>query len=234
MAPKAARANARTRAAKTRATPAGGRKRATAAPTRKRTPVARTPRAAAAPRASERTAGANLGDEAVRAGSGRGWAEWFTLLDEAGARDWKHKDIAAYLYDELECPGWWNQMVAVGYEQARGLREVNMTAGGFQVSCSRSLGVPVADAYAAWTQAVQRRRWLGSIALTMQEQTPPRAMRFTWSDGRSTVEVAFTSKDAAHSHVTVQHRKLSSARAVASMRGFWSEALERLRLQLEA
>ena len=176
----------------------------------------------------------NVGDDAVLAGSGRGWSEWFGLLDDVGAHRWKHKDIAAYLYDELECPGWWNQMVAVGYEQARGLRAVNQAAGGFQVSCSRTIAAPVSVAYAAWSREAQRKRWLGSVAITVRTSTPEKSMRITWTDGTSSVDVYFLSKGAGRSQVNVQHRKLASARDVASMRGFWSDALERLRHQLES
>jgi uncharacterized protein YndB with AHSA1/START domain len=175
-----------------------------------------------------------VGDEAVVAGSGRGWTEWFALLDTAGAAQWKHKEIAAYLYDELECPGWWNQMVAVGYEQARGLRAKNESASGFQVSCNRTIEVPVRAAFAAWTNGSERRRWLGPGAVTVRKATLDKTMRLTWLDGVSSVEVYFTSKPGGRSQVSVQHRKLASAREVASMRGFWSGALERLRQRLEA
>ncbi len=39
-------------------------------------------------------------DEAVKAKTGKVWAEWFKILDKAGARKWPHKEIAEYLHDE--------------------------------------------------------------------------------------------------------------------------------------
>jgi len=246
MARKAARSTARRSPAKRSAPPArkraAGKVKTTAAPAKKTVrrrvpapePAPAVPaRATAKPRGGAAKHNANVGDDAVRAGSGRGWSEWFALLDQVGAHNWKHKDIAAYVYDELECPGWWNQMVAVGYEQARGLRAVNETASGFQVSCSRTIEAPVRAAYAAWAQESQRRRWLGTVAIAVRTSTPEKTMRITWSDGASSVEVYFYSKGAGRSQVNVQHRKLASARDVASMRGFWSDALERLRHLLE-
>ena len=176
--------------------------------------VAKPARSTTARRTAKRTARptqiSGVGDDAVRAGSGHSWTEWFALLDTAGAHTWKHKDIAAYLYDELECPGWWNQIVAVGYEQARGLRAKNETASGFQVSCSRP-------------RRAHRRK-----------STPEKTMRISWEDGASSVEVYFFPKGTGRSQVNVQHRKLGSAKDVAAMRGFWSGALERLRRQLES
>jgi len=200
--------------------------------------VAKPARSTTARRTAKRTARptqiSGVGDDAVRAGSGHSWTEWFALLDTAGAHTWKHKDIAAYLYDELECPGWWNQIVAVGYEQARGLRAKNETASGFQVSCSRTIAAPVSAAWAAWSQEPQRRRWLGAAAMAVRKSTPEKTMRISWEDGASSVEVYFFPKGTGRSQVNVQHRKLGSAKDVAAMRGFWSGALERLRRQLES
>lgn len=65
---------------------------------------------------------AGISDRAVHTKTGKRWDEWFAILDEAGAKKWSHSQIAAYLYDSLEVPAWWNQMVAVAYEQERGLR----------------------------------------------------------------------------------------------------------------
>src|SRR5215469_1117257 len=62
-------------------------------------------------------------DEAVKAKTGKVWAEWFKILDKAGAKKMPHKEIALYLYEKQKLPAWWCQMVAVGYEQERGLRQ---------------------------------------------------------------------------------------------------------------
>ena len=84
------------------------------------------------------TKAAGVSDAAVQAKTGKGWQEWFALLDAAGARQMSHKEIAARLYDQLGCPDWWSQMVAVGYEQERGLREKHQTPAGYQVSASKT------------------------------------------------------------------------------------------------
>ena len=41
-----------------------------------------------------------VGDDAVREATGRDRAEWFALLDQAGAATWKHKGIASWLGTE--------------------------------------------------------------------------------------------------------------------------------------
>ena len=66
---------------------------------------------------------AGVSDEAVHAKTGKTWKEWYRILDAAKAKKMAHKEIAAYLAKEHIKSGWWSQMVAVAYEQARGLRE---------------------------------------------------------------------------------------------------------------
>ncbi|MBM0202161.1 DUF4287 domain-containing protein [Micromonospora sp. NPDC051227] len=80
-------------------------------------PAPTEPTATAAAAQTERIA-----DDLIRARTGRGWAEWFALLDAASATGWTHTRIARHLATEHEVPGWWAQTVTVGYEQARGLR----------------------------------------------------------------------------------------------------------------
>ena len=101
---------------------------------------------------------------AVRKATGRGWEEWLGVLDAAGAADWDHGQIVAYL--EHEHPevgsGWWRQSITVGYEQARGKRVVGQTAdAGFQVGVQRSVAATAAHAWGAHhlaARAVARRR----------------------------------------------------------------------------
>ena len=93
-----------------------------------------------------------LSDDAVKERTGKIWADWFKILDKAGAKKWPHKEIAAYLLEKHKVGGWWSQMVAVGYEHERGLREKFQKCDGeFSASSSRTLAVPVAKLYTAWT-----------------------------------------------------------------------------------
>src|SRR5437764_12460023 len=97
---------------------------------------------------------AGIGTAAVRAKTGKGWADWFKLLDRAGAVEMNHAAIAKHLHDKLGCTPWWSQMIAVGYEQERGLRVKHQKCDGdFSASASKTVAVPVADLYAAWTDA---------------------------------------------------------------------------------
>lgn len=174
---------------------------------------------------------APIGDEAVRAKTGKAWAEWFAILDRAGCRKMSHPEIVACL-DEHDIGGWWQQMVTVGYEQARGLRQKHQKADGYAASASKTVNVPLADLYQAWHDA-RRRRWLPDAAFTVRKATTDKSLRITWGDGATSVEVNFYAKGDAKSQVAVQHNKLASAADVARLKEYWGAALARLKEVLE-
>ncbi|HKZ73986.1 MAG TPA: hypothetical protein VJ011_07975 [Steroidobacteraceae bacterium] len=109
-----------------------------------------------------------VGDAAVKARTGRDWQQWFTLLDRAGAAKLDHKAIVALLTAKMpQVEGWWQQMVTVAYEQARGLRQLHEKPGGFEVSANRTIPVPIARTFEAWTDERLRSRWLDDASLVV-------------------------------------------------------------------
>jgi uncharacterized protein YndB with AHSA1/START domain len=176
---------------------------------------------------------AGIGDAAVKARTGRSWSQWCKVLDAAGAAGWTHKAIAAHLYEELKVPRWWSQMVAVGYEQARGLREKHQTPRGYQASVSRTIAAPLGVLYDAWKDEKARAAWLGRQPLTIRKATPRKYLRITWDVGKTNVEVNFYAKGRGKSQLAVQHSKLSKAADVARMKDCWSRALGKLKERLE-
>src|SRR3712207_5738140 len=65
-----------------------------------------------------------VSDEGIRRRTGRGWEEWFDLLDEWGAGERRHAEIARWVAEEHGVDGWSAQSVTVSYERARGGRAV--------------------------------------------------------------------------------------------------------------
>ena len=175
---------------------------------------------------------AGVGDEAVRVRTGRGWDDWFKLLDEAGAKEMTHKDIAAWLRNNHIDSGWWSQMVTVAYEQERGLRQKHEKSTGFEIGRSKTVPVSVSALYDAWQDVRVRRRWLGESGLKIRTAAANKSMRLTWSDGETIVAAHFYSKGRGKSQVTVQHTKLKNKTAGDRMKRFWGEALDRLQEHL--
>ena len=174
-----------------------------------------------------------VGDEAVKKATGKTWPQWFTALDKAGCAKKSHKEIVAVVNRKFGVGPWWQQMVTVGYEQARGLRVQHQTAQGFSISRSKTVPVPIASAFRAWKDPRSRGKWLDHKDLIIRRATANRSMRITWGDGQTSVEVMFYPKGAGKSQVTVQHSKLADARTGEKMKAYWGKALDRFASQLQ-
>ena len=163
-------------------------------------------------------------EETVRGATGKGWDEWFRILDAWGATERRHGEVAGYLREQHGVSSWWSQSVAVGYERARGLRAANQGVSGFHVSVSKTVPVPVDRLFREFVEGA----WLEPGTLTPRTTRPPRTARFDFRDGASRVVVGFEAKGDAKSTVAVLHERLSDAGAVEEMRAFWKERLTRL------
>ena len=184
--------------------------------------------------------------DAVREATGRSWDEWLATLDAAGAADWSHKDIVAYLGREHgeSCSSWWRQSVAVTYERARGKRAVGQTAGGFQVGVQRRVALSPTD---TWTLLATRPDlWLGAgVALEpgrryqvpgasgeVRVVKPGDRLRLTWQPGGwttpATVQLTLLPTGPGKTAVHAQVERLADAGARETARARWREALERL------
>jgi uncharacterized protein YndB with AHSA1/START domain len=194
-------------------------------------PVARAKARGAVPGRNLRLAG--VGSEAVERATGKGWDEWLKVLDRAGAKSMPHKEIALLLSRKCGVPDWWSQMVTVGYEQARGLRDVYQHADGFAANATRTYEVSVDNLFVAWNDPKARARWLPRAPLELRRAVSGKSLRMTWKTGDSRVLVNFLAKGSGRSQVQVEHGKLPSAAAVTRQKAFWSEALGRLKAVLE-
>jgi hypothetical protein len=179
------------------------------------------------------TSKAGMSDTALQAKTGRTWAEWVAVLDAAGAAQMTHRDIARYLHDEHSVPEWWTQMVTVGYERVRGLRDVGQRRGGaYETNKSKTIGVPVAQLFDAFLDSRRRRKWLGAVDLEIRKASANKTLRITWDDATN-VEVYFVAKGTGKSQVAIQHRKIASKSRAEELKRFWTEKLDALAEQLE-
>jgi Domain of unknown function (DUF4287) len=175
-----------------------------------------------------------ISDEKVAEKTGRVWRDWFELLDEWGAVDRPHPEIAAWLNTEHGVPGWWAQGVTVEYEKARGLRPVGGDRdGSYNVTASKTVGVSVERLFAAWSDPELRDRWLGDYELRERTSTPPRSARYDWEDGPTRVIVLCEAKGGGKSTVAVSHERLPDADEAARLKVFWRERMAALKTVLE-
>ncbi len=170
-------------------------------------------------------------DEAVRRNTGRSWTEWFAILDDWGAREQRHREIALHLRAEHGIPGWWAQNVTVGYERARGLRAKHEGPGGFTVGASKTIGVPVERLFDACADDEERERLLPG--LTVRTVLPHRSARFDRPADGTRVVVGFQSKGPGKSTVAVQVERLPDAEAAERAKEEWRGLLTDLKRALE-
>ena len=176
---------------------------------------------------------AKMSSDAVRKATGKTWEEWFALLDADDAKKMTHQEIVALLRSQHGVGMWWQQMLTVGYEQARGKRVVNERTDGFTISRSKTVAVPLAELFAAWKDIHQRRKWLADPDFTIRKATANKSMRITWIDGATNVALMFAAKRDGKSQVTLNHSRLKNAQAAAKRKVYWGEQLEKLKTLLE-
>ena len=205
---------------------------------------------AGAPVTSNEQRYGGLSGEAVARATGRDWDAWLELLDGLGAQEMDHKEIVALIAGPGELSsGWWQQSVAVGYEQARGLRVVGQTsAGGFQIGVQMTLPVPAGEAWDLLTEGPGRDTWLGTAdgiefrkgeryrtaegaSGEVRSMSPGERVRLTWSSPAlahpSTLQVTVVPSGGKAS-VRFHQERLSSLKERERMRTHWRDVLQEL------
>src|SRR3954447_18993179 len=143
-------------------------------------------------------------DATIRERTGRGWEEWFDVLDEWGAADRPHKEIARWVAGQLDIPalGWNAEAIAVSYERARGGRAIGERSDGtFTATASKTVAVPVEALYDAFADEALRER----------TAKRPKSARYDFGDDGSRVHVSFVAKGEDRSTAVVEHTRLRDA-----------------------
>src|SRR5436190_22334159 len=91
-----------------------------------------------------------ISSEAVAAKTGKTWPQWLKILDADGAGKLDHRGIVRILREKHDIGPWWQQMVTVGYEKARGRRVDHQRPPGFFISASKPFAVPIASIFPVW------------------------------------------------------------------------------------
>ncbi|NLD85636.1 MAG: hypothetical protein GX636_06955 [Actinomycetales bacterium] len=172
----------------------------------------------------------------IASGTARSWDEWVALLDDAGAREMNHTEIARVALESMpagvERAEWWAQGTAVAYEQQVGLRVPGQSCtGAFQLSTSRTVAGDKDSVLEAWSEVVAGREEFGGVPV---ESTPTTSSTEKWrywrvplADG-TRAAVNFSDKPGGKTSVGVNHTKLDSAEAIEFWRPIWKDLLAQL------
>lgn len=176
-------------------------------------------------------------DERIRTRTGRGWEDWFALLDSWGAESMAHTDLTRRLGAELGLhPLAWNvQAVVTSYEWTRGTREVGKRVGrdGWVASASRTIAASADATLTAFVDPIQRSAWLPDVELHERTVTKPTSARFDVGDGRTRLVVGVEPRGDERATVSVQHTRLAGADEREAQKAVWRRALLELKALLE-
>ena len=170
---------------------------------------------------------AGMSDDAVQQKTGSTWKAWVRKLDERGAAELPHRDIARMVSKEFKVQSWWSQTVTVGYERIRGLRlRGQRRDGSYEATKSRTFNVPIDALFDAWADAGVRRKWL-DVDARVRTSTRPKSLRLGLAD-KTIIAVGFAPKGASKSQVALSHPKLPDKATVTRIKQLWSDRLDAL------
>jgi hypothetical protein len=173
-------------------------------------------------------------DTVVVEKTGKTMAEWFAVLDGKGAKKLDSHAIYELIgsIDGLKPLGEWNQgLLSTSYQWDRGLRQRGEKKDGFEISVSKTIGVPVDELYHSFVDDSVRGEWLDKpVEITKAAEN--KSVRAAWGDG-TRLSVDLYPKGDAKSQIVVQHLKIADAEKATELKALWSTALDTLKTILE-
>lgn len=193
----------------------------------------------------------NVSSEAVENATGKSWDEWLKIIDKTGGEKKDHKEIVAFLNKNYQVSSWWQQMITVGYEHARGKRVVGETAdSGFQLGVQRSVAIPKDEVWEILTSSQGVKKWLGETSVSIKKGEvyetkdgtmgeirvvrPTDRIRLTWKpsdwEKSSTLQISLICPRNTKNKTTVNfhHEKLPGKKYREELKVHWKQVLSSL------
>jgi uncharacterized protein YndB with AHSA1/START domain len=180
----------------------------------------------------------------------KNWDEWIRLLNKAGAANWSHQEIVAWLKTKHQLGPWWQQIVTTGYEIHQGKRQPGQNSKGeYQLTTDKTFPL---SAPALWKFLVSEaglQLWLeplspmkikagaqfevsGEIHGEVRTLKVARRIRLRWIDPDfpkpTVVQVILVRRPKNKCILVFQHDHLPNARVKETLRAYWRTRLERL------
>jgi len=174
-----------------------------------------------------------ISDDSIRANTGRRLGDWYKILEKAGARMMDQTEMRLHVENNYGIPRWWSNMIVLGYQQERGLRQRHQRVGlRYEIDRSRSIKAPIGKVWAAWQDPGVLSCWMPPGQFAIRSVRPQKALHLTWRDGTD-VAVLFAARRG-KTRVTVSHEKVTDLEELKRLQDFWAEALMRLQGVVEA
>ncbi|HZE40253.1 MAG TPA: hypothetical protein VE172_15725 [Stackebrandtia sp.] len=171
-----------------------------------------------------------VSSEALAQATGKGWEDWFAIVDAWDGTNRTHTEIARHLTDEHGVDGWWAQGITVGYEQEHGMRRPGQMADGtFTANASKTVDVAAEIVFDLWADEDRRGEWLTDDVLALRTATRPKSLRFDFGPDDSRVLVGLYPKGEHKTAVQVANEKLGDAETMVERKAYWKGHLEALK-----
>lgn len=166
-----------------------------------------------------RAAEPDVGDDAVRAATGRDWDAWCRLIDRFDGRGRGHAAIAAHLSAAHGVDAWWAQTVTVGYERIRGLRLPYQAADGtFTAACTRTVTVDAALLRALLLEAPGDL--FPGLPTELRSRATSKNVRLALGPGVAEIEIR--EAPSGRTRIAVRHAGLPGQADVEPWKAFWA------------
>lgn len=176
----------------------------------------------------------SVSDAKVVESTGKSLQDWYRVLDDWGAKEKTHKEIAAYLYDEHGVTGWYAQSITVEYERERGLRGVGQACDGdWKFAYTRVVAAEPNRIWEVVRPLVEAghdgEHATGATDVEVKRDEP--ANRFLgWGDfdglSRCRIDIAVGGRPDGKSTVTVDVQKVPTAEEQARLKTLWQDRLK--------
>lgn len=168
-----------------------------------------------------------MGDDAVRAATGRDWDEWCDVVEAWPGHVDGHAAVAAHIHATHGLDHWWAQGVTVGWELITGRRLPYQRADGtFAASRSRTVAVDTDELRAALLDETARADLFPGLATELRSRPGTKVVRLTVGPG--TAQFTLTPVSGGRTKLAVEHGGLADPAAVEEWRFWWGEWLEAL------
>lgn len=168
-----------------------------------------------------------IGDEAIRANTGRGWDEWCDLIERWPGHTEGHTAIAAYLREEHGVDAWWSQSVTVGYERIAGIRLPHQRPDGtFTADKSRTVSIDADELRQLLLDDDDRADLFGGAPTDLRSKPTSKAIRVAMAEGLAVISLEPRSDG--RTTITIGHEQLPEYSRVAEWKFYWSDWLTAL------
>jgi len=194
-----------------------------------------------------------VNDEACKAATGKTLSEWVAQVEAEEAAGGR-REVIQRLYDAMGRgkDTWWATTVWVEYERKHGI--VNKKDGlgeGYNICSTKTIAASPEVVYQAWTEA-GKNGWLGCNSASEAGEysddggntgkwvrlRPGKDVRMVWQTagvGTATnIDAMFADKGGGKTGITINHNRIQTREEADGLRAAWSEAMDRLKAQLEA